>query len=35
MNEMASWVTGGAVVQLSLIFERLPCLHGNLLSWDK
>ena len=33
MNEMASQVIGGAVSQLQvleIIFERLPCLHGNL-----
>ena len=34
MNEMASQVIGGAVSQLQVldlfIFERLPCLHGNL-----
>ena len=34
MNEITSQVIGGAVNQLqvldSFIFERLPCLHGNL-----
>ena len=36
MNEMTSQVIGDAVNQLqvldiySFIFERLPCLHGNL-----
>ena len=34
MNEMVSQVIGGAVSQLQdlviYIFERLPCLHGNL-----
>ena len=33
MNEMASQVIGDAVSQLHVdlfIFERLPCLHGNL-----